>query len=230
VGGQPGHKGKTLRQSLTPDIIEHYDPEFCWHCTSHLGASDRLSHESRQVFDLPPMNLSVTEHRAYSKRSLRCEAVTKGSFPHGIKQPAQYGDGFKSLLVYLNQYQLLPFERIREFASDVFNQPVSVATIKSAREHIADSLIPAEDHIKEQLIHPHVLHADETGLRVNKDNYWLHTTCTDNLTFYAAHKKRGKVAMDDIDVLTKFKGILVHDHFKTILIMAISMDYATLIT
>ena len=215
VGGQPGHKGKTLRQSATPDIIEHHDPDSCWHCCSSLSTAERLSHESRQVFDLPPMELAVTEHRAYNKRCLCCKVVTKGCFPQHIKQPAQYGDSFKSLLVYLQQYQLLPFERIREFVSDVFNQPVSVATIKSAREHIAANLIPAENHIKEQLIQSQVLHADETGLRVNKDNYWLHTICTDNLTLYAAHKKRGKVAMNDIDILPKFDGTLVHDHFKS---------------
>ena len=38
TGGQPGHKGKTLRQSATPDhVINHY-PEVCDACGAALSA------------------------------------------------------------------------------------------------------------------------------------------------------------------------------------------------
>jgi len=215
VGGQKGHVGKTLNQITDPDFIEEHDPVNCQMCSQSLSEEKRMGHESRQVFDLPPLDLEVTEHRAYRKRCNHCGVVTKGNFPVDIKQATQYGYKIKGLMIYLNQYQLLPFDREREFFFDIFNQSISVGTIKSAIKKGFNHLAPAEKHIKQQLVNALVLHGDETGFRVNKQSYWLHVNCTEKLTFYAPHKKRGRIAMDEIGLLPDFNGTLVHDHLKS---------------
>lgn len=215
VGGQKGHIGKTLNQIPDPDFIEEYDPSHCWQCVHSLANEDRLTYESRQVFDLPPLDLDVTEHRAYKKCCRHCGATTKGQFPTEVTQPTQYGPKVKGLMIYMNQYQLLPFEREREFFFDIFKQSMSVGTIKAAIKSGFNHLAPAENHIKQQLIDASVLHSDETGFRVNKQSYWLHVNSTARLTFYAAHEKRGRIAMNDIGLLPAFKGKLVHDHLKS---------------
>lgn len=213
AGGQKGHKGKTLRQVSQPDHIEAHDPTDCHACSMSLLDQSREDHESRQVFELPPLEVEVTEQRAYKKRCGHCGTITKGRFPLHITQPTQYGAKLKGLMVYMNQYELLPFDRTREFFLDVFNQPMSVGTIIAATKQCSMNLAAAETHIKHELISGSLLHADETGLRVNKDLYWLHVNSTSRLTFYGVHKKRGKVAIDEMGVLPDFKGTLVHDHW-----------------
>ena len=53
TGGQPGHKGETLRQSATPDhVINHY-PDICNTCGAALVASRAENVVVRQVIDLP---------------------------------------------------------------------------------------------------------------------------------------------------------------------------------
>jgi transposase len=215
VGGQKGHQGTTLKRSANPDKVESHDPEQCWLCAATLLEEERLDYEGRQVFDLPPLNLEVTEHRAYKKSCGCCGVITKGNFPSEVVQTVQYGPKIKALMVYMNEYQLLPFERSREFFQDVFNQAVSVGTIFRAIKQSYHHLESAELHIQQELLKSPVLHADETGLRLNKVIYWLHVASTHKLTFYGYHKKRGQDAMQAIGLLPKYQGTLVHDHLKS---------------
>ncbi|MCM1992634.1 transposase [Oceanirhabdus seepicola] len=40
-----------------------------------------------------------------------------------------------------------------------------------------------------------IIHFDETGLKVEGNNYWIHVASNEELTCYTAHKKRGKEAI-----------------------------------
>src|SRR5712692_11456691 len=63
-GGQPGHQGTTLRQVETPDRVIQHPPEQCAACGAPLQeTTGTLGPERRQVCDLPPLKLEVTEHR-----------------------------------------------------------------------------------------------------------------------------------------------------------------------
>lgn len=114
-GGQKGHKGETLRQSLEPDaIVDHYT-EACAHCGSALSAEMSGSYSARQVFDLPdPRPVEVTEHRAHRCRCERCGAETRAGFPQGVNAPVQYGKRTMAVVAYLQHYQLLPEDRLAE--------------------------------------------------------------------------------------------------------------------
>ncbi len=59
-----------------------------------------------------------------------------------------------------------------------------------------------------------VLNADETGIVINEENAWLHVLSNSKSTLFFPHVKRGKEAMDELGVITNFKGILCHDHWK----------------
>jgi transposase len=210
-GGQPGHGGQTLRLVESPDEIVVHAPIECRGCGERLDAAPVVRSERRQVLDLPPVRLQVTEHQAETRQCAGCGAETSGLFPTGVAAPVQYGPGVAGLAVYLNQEQLLPEERTCRVLAEVFGRPISEATLERAVETCHTQLAAVEAAIKQGITAAEVAHFDETGARLGGKRFWLHVASTATLTFYAAHPKRGREAMDALGVLPAFRGRAVHD-------------------
>ena len=214
TGGQHGHKGQTLNQVATPDVIITHTAELCETCLTSLAGVTSLGCERRQEFDLPEVQPIVTEHLAEIKICPTCGCQTKGKFPEDITQVVQYGPRVKAMASYLSHYQLLPYARLQELFEDVFKLPLSEGTLFNLTSVSYKKLEEYETHIKKMLTLSPVVHFDESGLRVREELNWLHVASTETLTHYEMHKKRGQEAMDAIGILPAFKGIAVHDHWK----------------
>lgn len=113
------------------------------------------------------------------------------------------------------ELQLLPSARVCELLLDVFGVEVSEGTLYNVWSRCFDALGTAESDIKDTLQAAPVIHLDETGFRVNNKLWWLHVACTDSLTFYFVHPKRGQIAMEAMDLLPQFSGTGVHDGLKS---------------
>ena len=211
VGGQKGHKGQTLEWIENPDQIDVHTVSICKDCGASLDEVEPLTVERRQVHDIPPMKMLVTEHRAEHKRCPHCGRYHRAEFPLGVQYPVQYGLNLKALMVYLCIYQLLPYERICETVSDLFGRPISKSTLVKAVSDCSLNLAEVEERIRELLVGAKVLNVDETGMRVTGIRQWLHVASTDLLTLYANHQKRGGQAMDAMRILPRFRGVMVHD-------------------
>lgn len=210
-GGQKGHQGSTLEMSNCPDEVKIHPVHNCQGCGSSLEAIEAMDEQVRQEFDMERPVIKCTEHRSQVKICPHCEHLNLGRFPDHITQPVQYGSAIKSFITYLNQYQLIPYNRITEMFQDLLGHSISEGTVNNTLDVAHDNLENFENGIKGSLQDAHILHHDETGVRVASKTNWLHIACTKFLTHYAVHKKRGQEAMDETGILPKFKGILIHD-------------------
>jgi transposase len=214
-GGQKGHLGRTLEKVDTPDHVIIQKLDRCSGCGCDLSENPVDAKDTRQIFDIPPLKLEVTEYQSEIKTCPHCGLTNKASFPDGVEQPTQYGSNVKGFLTYLNAYQLLPYERTCEMFEDLFDHPISQGTLLNTNQVAYENLEAPENFIKEQVIHSKVIHCDETGVYENKKRNWLHVASTSTHTFYFSHPKRGKEAMNAADVLPNFDGVAVHDHWKS---------------
>jgi transposase len=215
-GGQLGHPGRTLRFSDNPKHTEIHPLQEC-ECGEDLSQEPTLDFKRRQVFDLPPLKLECTEHRAEIKDCPCCHKLVTAPFPEEVKAPVQYGKNFRSLLAYFYDAQLGASLRIRQMCEEMFGYAVSEATVQSARQEQYQALEPFEEHLEKILPQEPVLHVDETSLPVNQIKHWLHVICTPLLTFFSVQALRGKEAIHAIGIIPKFTGWLMHDFLSSYL-------------
>lgn len=216
AGGQLGHRGETLRLAAVPDAVVEHRPAVCAGCRRELPhTAEVVLRARRQVQDLPPVRLVVTEHQALRVRCPVCQAVTAEPFPAEVPSRAQYGPRLRALAVYLSQAQFVPLGRVQQLLCDLAGLRLGRGTLVSWIQQAARALAPVEARVKAALRHAAVLHCDETGVRRSGKLVWTHVASTERLTHYAVHAQRGSAATDEIGILPAFRGVSVHDGFAS---------------
>lgn len=213
-GGQPGHEGRSLRQVEKPDHVKRHLLKGICECGLDLSKGKTYNEERRQVFDIPKPVMEVTEHRAETKECM-CGRLHTAAFPAGVDAPVQYGPNIRSMVVYFSQYQLIPQKRITEAMDDLFNAPISQATVNKAVREAYERLATTESAIKEAIQSSVVAHGDETGMYIGGGRWWQHGFGTTLYTYFFCHPKRGKLALRDDGTMKRFVGRLVHDGWRS---------------
>ncbi len=208
-GGQLLHKGKTLQKVDNPDETEVIMLD---RRTLPQGHYTEDGFETRQVFDID-ISRVVTEYQAQRLINEQGQCFV-APFPKKVSKAVQYGDGIKAHAVYLSQYQLLPYKRIQEYFADQLQMPISEGSLFNFNQQAYEQLAAFEAISKERLIASPILHADETGININGKGHWLHSASNAQWTHFFPHARRGTVAMNEINILPRYGGILCHDHWK----------------
>ncbi len=209
-GGQTGHRGDTLRQTPTPDFVQRHEAAQCRTCQQRQTPEMIEGVKNRQVFDVPPPQLEVTEHQAMIYGCAHCRATTTAAFPEGVSAHVQYGPRIRAAAVYCNVQQLIPEDRVCQLLRDLFGATsLCAASVTNRVNGTAQRLSGVVEHIRDTLTGGGVRHLDETGLRVAGKLHWLHTICDGAFTHYRIDPGRGAVPT------FLNGGTIVHDHWKS---------------
>jgi transposase len=209
-GGQPGHPGSTLALVDNPHERKRYEPGPCTGCGTSLADAPEVGMERRQVFDLPPITVRVTEHQLISRRCA-CGTTTCGTAPDGVTGPVQYGPRITAIILYLYVGQFLSKKRTAQALAELFGTPVSEGTVAAMSTRAANGLGEFCSQVGDRIAEAEVAGFDETGLRVAGALHWVHCARTDRYTLITCHAKRGCEGIDDAGVLGRFRGVAVHD-------------------
>lgn len=209
-GGQVGHVGTTHAPVENPDTIIVCRPDACSSCKTPLAGVAGLTWEKRQVADIPPLRLFVSEYRSESVVCPNCNLRSMGTFPACVPASFQFGNHVRSLVVYLSVAHHLPFHRLTMILNDLLHLPLSegaVDTTLSRAETLGKSLY---EGIRLFVKQGAWTGSDETGIRVEKDTWWQWVWQNLRASFYAIDRRRGYAVVKEQFGET-YTGTLVHD-------------------
>jgi len=193
-----------------PNQRRRHEPGPCTGCGATLVNAPEVGMERRQVFDLPPMTVQVIEHQLIARRC-DCGTTTCGAAPEGVGAPVQYGPRVTAIVLYLYVGQFLSKKRTAQALAELFGTPVSDATVAAMTARAAAGLDGFLTEVADRIAAAEVAGFDETGLRVAGQLHWVHCARTGKYTLITCHPKRGRKGINDAGVLTRFRGVAVHD-------------------
>ena len=150
--------------------------------------------ERRQVHELPPVRLVVTEHQALHVRCPACQTVSVGAFPAEAPSRAQYGPRLRALAVYLVEQQLVPYGRVRELLADLFAASLSMGTLVEWVNQAATIWSRWKRRSRRRSRGRRCCIAMRPASGKPGSLAWAHVASTKQLTHYAVHPKRGAEA------------------------------------
>ena len=196
-GGQPGHKGTTLKMTDSPDHLEPLVPRYCGICAQVLDYNKAELVERRQVVDIPPIKAETTEYRSYSIPCC-CGHLQVAPFPEGVDNHIQYGPNISAITVYHNVYQYIPFKRLQDFFAHICHLPLSIGTLENIVVRMADKARPTWDSFRKPLEQSKAVGGDETGAKVNGKKQWIWVWQNALITFIAISTSRGSAIIDTL--------------------------------
>jgi transposase len=208
-------KGKVLSETRSANTrtVESYELSkvgFCEECGEDLHKVRAQGHERRTQIDIV-FEKVVTHIDAEIKTCPHCATVARGPFPEAFCGPLQYGAGIKAYALNLLIAQMLSLKRVQQSLQTLLGQVISEATILKYVTLLHLALEQWEKTAIERLLTLPALHVDETSLRVDKKNQWIHVCSGGEITLKFLHEKRGQEAMQAIGVIPRYGGVIVHD-------------------
>jgi transposase len=185
-------------------------------CGRFIDRQQAQASGRRQVHELPAIELDVIDHIQMAVRCV-CGQVHEGTYPEQVTEAVQYGDRVKALAILLNQQHMVSVLRTQELLEDITGRTISTGTLVNWTQALAQQLSPWMGQLKQRLIQADRVHCDETGIRVEGKNAWVHTVATESYAIYHVHAKRGFEAVKALGILTELKpeAVCIHDCWST---------------
>ena len=216
VGGKEGHDGGTLKMVSAPDIVKRHTPEVCAGCGQIHSAEPLTVRARRQVFDIPPPRIEVTEHQVLDWVCSGCQVLNQGEFPQDVSSNTQYGLRLVAMSALFNNGYNIPRNKVRSIFGDLYGVTLNEQTLQAQNELTYTRLAQDEAHIKTRLLQSEVIHCDETGFYVGKDRFWEHVASNGHYTALFVHPQRGAAAHEPgTSILSSFQNWAVHDCWPT---------------
>ena len=207
-GARPGHPGTSRPR---PEQIDHHRTHqlpACPHCGGTLTRTGRK--RTRIVEDIPEdLKPEVTEHTIHRDWCPCCKKQVEPQVPDALPG-CTLGNRTVTLSAWLHYGLGVTTRQIVDVFNGHLKLSISDGGLTAMWHRLATVLGPWYEAIHRHCLEAGVLHADETGWRVEGQTWWLWCFATTDATFYLIDESRGHAALDRFFV-EEFDGVLVSD-------------------
>ena len=206
-GQKQGHPGHRRAPPSRIDQRKEYRLSCCPFCG---GPVKRCRHSrTRYTEDIPQGQPVVTEHVIYRHWCPRCRKQVEPAIPDALPG-ATLGNRVLVLSAWLHYGLGITLSQMVSLLDFHLQMKLSAGGLLRMWYRLQAILYAWYQQIQEQALQSPVLHADETGWRVNGRSRWLWCFTTASLTYYMIHASRGSPALKQF-FLREYLGTLVSD-------------------
>lgn len=207
-GRKDGHPGSRCQPPARIDRRVEHRAEACPDCG---GALQRCAEtRTRYVEDIPEnLQSEVTEHTIHRDWCPHCKKKVEPAVCEALSH-ATLGNRVLALSAWLHYAVGTTLAQI----VDVFNFHLALRVtpggLMQMWKRLGRIMLPWYEAIQAEALASGVLHADETGWRVNGKTRWLWCFATETLSYFMIDRSRGSPALLKLFV-QEFAGTLVSD-------------------
>lgn len=203
-------KGSQLENTRKVETSETVSVSSCSSCGTNLKNTEVKETETRKKIDIV---YEITEHTviSQSRECPNCGLVNKGKFPKGMNGKVQYGMGIKASILNFLMVQMISLERVSEHFKGLLGCFISQSVMLKYVLQLSNALEDWEKRTIQKIKQVPTIYCDETSIRVDKKNHWIHSYSSGEITLKFLHEKRGKEAIDAIGIIPDYGGNIVHD-------------------
>ncbi len=206
-GRKRGHPGARRPAPDHIDERQEHSLRHCPHCQGKLGQSIRT--HTRVIEDIPPVTPKVTEHAVHGYWCGRCRKIVTPIVTEALPH-STLGLRFLVLTAWLHYGVGVSVGNCVKIAAAFLGFPVSPGGLTQGWKNLARLLEGGYEGILQKVRTSAVLHADETGWRLNGVTHWLWAFATRQFCYYLIDRHRGTAVVTAV-LGTVFPGILITD-------------------
>ena len=205
------HENKSMADNArVVETVTVAEVNSCEGCGEDLQECPTQGHERRTKIDI--LFEKVVDHiDAEIKQCPVCDAMTKGSFPADRHGSLQYGAGIKAFIINLLVMQMVSLNRVQKLVKSMMGTVIAEATLLRFVLRLHQALEEWEQVSIQKMLTMPAINVDETSLRVDRKNHWIHVYSSGHLTLKFLHRKRGLEAIEDIHIIPRYGGVIIHD-------------------
>ena len=106
---------------------------------------------------------------------------------------------------------MVVLNRVQKLVNSMIGEVIAESTLLKFVLRLYQALEAWEQDAIVPLLKAPAINVDETSLRVDKKNHWLHVYSAGDITLKFLHRKRGKEAIVAIDIMPRYGGVIIHD-------------------
>lgn len=211
-GGKPGHEGKRRKKPEQIDQRKTHQLETCPDCGGELKRTDDT--RTRYTEDIPSdLTPVATEHTIHRDWCCNCKKRVEPRVPDALPK-CQLGVETLCYSAWLHYATGVTISQVLDVLGSHLQMSLSEGGLCSMWRRLALLLLPWYEQLKQEALNSGVLHADETGWRVNGETHWLWCFTNQDLTFYQIDRSRGSPAIKRF-FTEEFGGTLITDFYAS---------------
>lgn len=209
-GKKSNHNGKTRIPDIPTDfvdVITDINPS-----TGNKNIEPTGYVEERVITDFEIIK-TVIQYNVYEYRDLDTKEIFMANHKN-LPLRGIFGKNIQAFTGYLRYHCRVPFYRIANTFTTVFDIPMTAPTTLDICNRVGDKLSSLYENIKVDIKNERVVNADETGAKRNGMPGWLWGFFSVSLALFIFNTERGGEIVQDT-LGKKFKGLLGCDGWST---------------